>query len=360
MSERRIGVEEELLLVDPASGRLKGVAERATRADTGEDAPVEHELFRQQVETMTDPMTTLDDLARGLCEGRAALCAAAEQAGAVAVASGTPVLDGDPDITRRPRYEQISQEYGELARSGMACAMHVHVDIADDEEGVRVLDGIQPWLPLLLAISANSPFHEGRDTGHASWRAQVWDRWPSHGTLEPFGSVETYYAVTERMTEWGAALDDGMIYFDTRLSSKYPTVEVRLADVTPAIDDAVLVAALARALVHTVAALPERPSPWRSEMLRVARWRAARYGLAGRLVDPATATLLEPRAALGSLQRFTADALAEAGDTDTVADLVEQVLARGNGAVCQRRVAEEAGSLEAVVADLARRTRSGR
>ncbi len=139
---------------------------------------------------------------------------------------------------------------------GMAAGtlgMHVHVDVADDEEAVRVVDGLRRWLPLLVGLAANSPYAGGRDTGYASWRQQVWTRWPTAGQSEPFGSAAEYRRVTEALIATGAALDPGMLYFDARLAADYPTVEIRVADACTEVDDAMLVAALCRALVETVA-----------------------------------------------------------------------------------------------------------
>lgn len=356
MTVRKVGVEEELLLVDPETRRITAVAEQAVRRqDPAEDAPVERELFLAQVETQTPPTADLDELGRAVRRSRRALVQAAEAAGARAVAVGTPVLvDEDVAFTRQDRYLRIREQYAELARSALASALHVHVDVTDDEEGVRVLDGIAPWLPVLLAASANSPYSHGTDTGHASWRAQLWGRWPSHGTGEPFGSVATYRDVTERMVEWGAGLDLAMTYFDARLAIDYPTVEVRVADVCTDPDDTVLVAALCRALVETAAAA--EPRPWRSELLRAATWRASHDGLAGRLVGPASQRLVSPREAVTELVDHVRPALERAGDDDRVDEEVERLLAGGNGAVRQRRAWEGAGSLEAVVDDLAERT----
>jgi carboxylate-amine ligase len=355
---RQLGVEEELLLVDPETGHVTAVAERAVRAgDEDDGAPVEEELFLHQIETQTPACSSLEELAGELRRSRQAICEAAGAAGAAAVAIGTPVLvDEESAVTPRPRYLRIREEYGELAASALACAMHVHVDVDSPEEGVRVLDGIAPWLPVLLALSANSPYAHGRDTGYASWRSQVWGRWPSHGTGQEFGDLATYRDVTERIIEWGAALDEGMTYFDARLSRSFPTVEVRVADVCAGIGDAVLVAALARALVATAAETEQRG--WRSELLRAATWRASRHGLTSRLVDPATMQLAPARDVIGSLLDHTRPALEEAGDFDEVRALVEQQLAEGNGATRQRRTFEESGSLEAVVLEAAERTRS--
>ena len=360
---RKVGVEEELMLVDPRSRQLTALGHHAVRAhedgSPDEDAPVEAELFLQQVETQTPSGTDADELLERLRASRRAVVDAAESAGARAVAVGTPVLVGSgTDVTPQPRYLRIREEYGELATSSLASALHVHVDVTDEEEAVRVLDGIAPWLPLVLALSANSPFASGMDTGYASWRSQVWGRWPSHGTGEPFGTPGVYREVTGRLVEWGAALDLPMTYFDARISESYPTVEVRVADVSTDLEHAVLVAVLSRALVTTAAEAGSGTAtdPWRSELLRAATWRASRDGIGGRLVDPTTRSLVGPRHALDSLLGHLRPALEEAGDLSLVQDGIEAVLAGGNGAVRQRQRWEETGSLEAVVDDLVERT----
>ena len=133
-----------------------------------------------------------------------------------------------------------------MARQALVCAMHVHVDVSSDDEAVRVVDGVRPWLPLLVAIAANSPYWQGVDTGHASWRSQVWGRWPTAGPAQPFGDLATYRQVSEQMIAWGGGLDPAMLYFDVRLADAYPTVEIRVADVCTEPEDALLVGLLAR------------------------------------------------------------------------------------------------------------------
>ena len=349
------------MLVDPATGRLTAVASRALRAheeDGRDDAPVEAELFLQQIESQTPPTTDVTEIATQLRSSRRVMGEAARAAGAAAVATGTAVLvDGDSQVTPKPRYQRIVETYGELARSALACAMHVHVDVADEEEGIRALGGIAPWLPVLLALSANSPYAHGRDTGYASWRYQTWSRWPSHGTGAGFGSVADYRSVTGRLLEWGAALDDGMLYLDARPSQTYPTLELRVADVCSDLEDAVLVTALARGLVATEAGRSPGPDPeWRDDLLRAATWRASRHGVAGQLVDPRRLTLVPARDAVAGLVDHTREALDGAGDTALVEDQVERLLARGNGATQQRRSFERTGSLADVVADAVART----
>ena len=355
MTLRTLGVEEELMLVDPSSGHLAAVSQSAVLASERE-VEVEHELFLQQIETSTPPCESADDLVAALREGRRAVGEAAAAAGARAVAMPTPVLhEDDEDFTPSSRYRRIQAEYGEMARQALVSAMHVHVQVADDDEAVRVVDGIRPWLPLLVAVSANSPFWQGRDTGHASWRSQVWSRWPTAGPAQPFGDGATYRAVAEQMIGWGGGLDPGMLYFDVRLAKDLPTVEIRVADVCTDVEHAALIALLARGLVATLAADPE-PRTWRGDLLRVAGWRAARHGLGADLVHPVDGVLAPPRAVFETTVDFARDALTETGDLDRVQDMFERLVAGGIGATRQRRVFESTGDLRSVVEDLARRT----
>ena len=355
MPVRKLGVEEELMLVDTDSGQLASVSRKAVLASE-DDNEVEQELFLQQIETSTPPHERAEDLLVALRAGRRAVGEAAAAAGARAVAVPTPVLlEADEDFTHKSRYRRIGAEYGETARQALVCAMHMHVDVSHDAEGVAVIDGIRPWLPLLLAISANSPYWQGRDTGHASWRSQVWGRWPTAGAAQPFGDVETYRAVSEQMIGWGGALDRGMLYFDVRLSEHFPTVEIRVADVCTDVEDALLVALLTRALVSTVATDP-RPAAWRADLLRVAGWRAAWAGLSDDLVHPVRGGLVPAREVFEATVDHVRPALEEAGDVERVTASFERLVARGAGATRQRSVFEATGDLGRVVEDLARRT----
>ncbi len=157
------------------------------------------------------------------------------------------------------------------------------------------------------------------------------------------------------MLAWGGGLDAGMLYFDIRLAQSFPTVEIRVADVTTDVEDALLVALLARALVETVAGDKSAPT-WRGDLLRVAGWRAARFGITADLVHPVTSSLVPPRQVFEATVDFTRDALVESGDLERVVDSFERLVSRGTGSTRQRQVFEETGDLRAVVEDLARRT----
>ena len=206
-------------------------------------------------------------------------------------------------VSDNDRYRDMAETFGQVARRGTTCGMHVHVAIESAEEGVRCLDRIAPWLPVLLAMSANSPYAEGRDTGYASWRTQLWSTWPSAGPTEAFGSVAGYRRACDRMIASGAARDTGMLYFDARLSEGQPTLEVRVLDAVTDPEDVGLLTALVRALVETAAVdgWPDGQPRWRAEELRAARWRASRYGTTDHLLDPVTHELRPAREVVSAL-----------------------------------------------------------
>ncbi len=348
---RSFGVEEELVLVDPVTRRATARSDHAKAAnDSAEEVALE--LFRHQVESSTPPLRDAGELGEALRRGRRAMGESAAAAGARAVAVASPPLPPErQEYTKADRYLRFETEFGEIARGAYVCGMHVHVAIADREEGVRVVDGIRPWLPLLTAVSANSPYWQGRDTGYASWRSRVWDQWTTSGPHEAFGDAETYAQVANRALAWGAALDRAMLYFEARLSESYPTVEIRVSDVCLEVEDAVLVAVLVRALVESYAS--DAGEPWRSDLLRMAAWRASRDGVAGRLVHPVRRELAPPREVFAALVDRVGAQLEETGERRFVEDGFERLLARGNGAVRQRRRFEETHDLTAVVDDLA-------
>ncbi|NDU74452.1 YbdK family carboxylate-amine ligase [Actinomadura sp. DSM 109109] len=366
---RTFGVEEELLLVDPETGAplaLSGsVIHHARRHDelflTGgrRSRTLETELQRQQVETATPVCGTLGELSDHVRLARVAADQSAAGVGAAVAALATSPVSVRPSLTPSHRYLLMSDAFGPTADEQLTCGCHVHVGIESGDEGAAVLDRIRPWLPPLLALSANSPFWQGADTGSDSWRYQVWGRWPSSGPTEPFGSARAYRAAVDALLATGVLVDEGMIYFDARLSRNYPTVEIRVADVCLDADDAVLMGALARALVDTAAEAWRRREPHdpvRTDLVRLATWRAARSGLRGELVHPLTRTAAPAREVVAALLRHLTPALDRSGDLDTVAALLDNVLDRGNGARFQRTAYARSGDLRTVVTAAVRRT----
>lgn len=366
---RTLGVEEELLLVDPETREVVAAAPRVLKEfrehgrGRGGLGPatdqLDHELFSHQLETRTDPTRDAADAFAQLVTARRTAGEAARAAGLAAIASGCVPLGGErARVTDNDRYRDMVETYGQVAREGGTCGMHVHVAIESPDEGVGVLDRIRPWLPVLLAMTANSPYAAGRDTGYASWRTQVWRQWPTAGVAEEFGSAEAYREVGAALLATGAARDRGMLYFDARLSEANPTVEVRICDVCTDAGEAVVVAALIRALVETVATdwvAGVAPPGYRSELLRAAVWRAARYGVADALVHPLTRELRPASEVVAALVDLVGPALAEAGDLERVGYGVAEGVS-GGGASRQRAAYERTGTVVGVVDDLIQRT----
>lgn len=356
MSIRSVGVEEELLLVEPGTGQPTAVAGTVLQAApaTGDAAErsLEPELQQQQLETNTESCRGLDDLGRELRRCRAAAVRAAETADVQVAALATSPVPVEPEVAAKSRYQEMADAFGLIAREQLTCGCHVHVEIASADEGIGALDQIGPWLATLLALSANSPFWQGLDSAYASYRYQAWGRWPSSGPTEAFGTARAYRETVQQMVRTGTLLDTGMVYFDARLSEHYPTIEIRIADVCLQADDAVLIAALARGLVETGARAwragqPARPV--RAELLRLGCWRASRSGLRDALINPVTG-LPESSAAVASmLVDYVSDALADAGDLAAVTELLAAVLRRGNGAEFQRAAYQRSGQLCDVV-----------
>ncbi|MFJ9821923.1 glutamate--cysteine ligase [Streptomyces sp. NPDC101151] len=359
---RTVGVEEELLLVDPDSGEPKALS-AAVLAHAAQDVPgqdvFEKELFGQMLEFATHPQSEMAELGAEIVRCRKEAARYAGEIGCAVAALASSPLPVSPSINVNERYQWMAEQYGIATQEQLVCGCHVHVSVESDEEGVAVIDRLRPWLAVLCALSANSPFWQGHDTGYAAYRSRVWGRWPSAGPTELFGSAERYHRRVTDMVATGVILDEAMAYFDARLSARYPTVEIRVADVCLRADTAVLVATLARALVETAA------HEWRAgkslldhgvSLLRLASWQAARSGLDQDLLDPAS---MRPRPAadvVHALLEHIGDALTESGDAARAEGAVAELLSWGNGAREQRLLKERTGSLRAVVAECVRHT----
>ena len=352
MSNALIGVEEEFHVVDVETRRsAPEVDALLARLDGPEFAP---ELQRSLVETNTPVCAGLDELRGHLRRLRAALDDAAAPLGLGVVAAGTvPMVDLTGDaISAGARYERMQHEYQMLVSEQHICGAQVHVDVPDRDIAVQVVRRVAPYLPTLLAISASSPYWRGRDSGYASFRSMVWSRWPTAGPPAHVETAADYDALVTDLIASGTISDPGMVYFDIRPSAHLPTVELRVCDACPEVDDVVLVAGIFRALVAKAredldAGLPLPAS--RHELLRAASWRAARSGLEGDLVDLVGPTLVSPALLIGQLVDQLRPQLEAVGDWEQVLELSRAALSRGSAAARQRRAYGRRGELADVV-----------
>ncbi|MET9413674.1 glutamate--cysteine ligase [Streptomyces klenkii] len=340
-----LGIEEEYLLLDPATALPVPLADEVRAAvdldPVVHEREIQAELLQAQVEVATPVCSDLAEAGRHLLRLRHAVSSAAKRSGCRIAACGTAPCSGPEPVpvTINPRYLAMRKRAAQLVDEQFVHGMHVHVAIPDREMGVAVLNRVRPWLPVLVAMAGNSPLWNGQDTGFSSWRTVVYSRWPVSGPPPYFHGLADYEERIDALMTAGAIADRGQLYWQARLSERYPTIEVRCLDVQLRADDSVMFAGIVRGLVATAirdekAGRP--PTPCLPELLAAANWHAARHGLDGVLVDPAGLR----RGAddvVRSLLVHIGQSLEEAGDTRQVSSLVHRLLRRGTPADRQRR-----------------------
>ena len=375
---RTFGVEEELLIVDPETGMLLALADvmlpslvpprqdaapadPARLHDVGEGTDFSYELKLEQIETQTRPCLDYTELLRQLNQGRAHADRAARVHGGRVAALATSPHGAATHLTPNQRYLTMQERFGLTVRNQLTCGLHVHTFVESPEEGVAVMDRIRDKLAVLIALSANSPYWNGAETGFESYRTQAWNRWPGSGPTMIFGSLPVYRRLVTRLVESGVLMDEGMIYFDARLCRQHPTVEIRVADVCLRAEDAALIAVLVRALVESASREWNDgvdPAPVPTLLLRMAAWQASNCGLRGQLLDFGTFTPAPAADVVHALVDFVAPVLEEQGELDLVRAGVGRILAEGTGSQLQREPFP-AGGLAAVVAQAVEMTTRG-
>ena len=357
-----VGVEEEFVLLDPVTGEASPVAPRVL-ARLGDEPGVTPEFLHFQVETATSVCRSLDEVRADLTRLRRLVSRSAEYAGSVAVATGVAPYGtgtGTPKVTTDRRYLELAKRFPDLVADAGTCACHVHVGIPSRESGVHVLRALRPWLPILLAISANSPYLRGRDSGRASVRYSLWSRWPTARPPASWPEIGDYDADVAEAIRTGAALDARSVYFYARLSPRFPTVEVRIADSCLDVEDSVLLAGLVRGLVITAL---ERDH-FGAKVIEDARLAtalsiAARHGLAGPGVDVHSGAVVSQARLAERLLEHVRPALCACGDAGLVTRRLAEVVARGGGAVRQRVLRADSGSPGEFVTRLGEATTGG-
>ncbi|WP_328475689.1 glutamate-cysteine ligase family protein [Actinoplanes sp. NBC_00393] len=349
-AELRVGVTEEFLLLDPVTG------DNVAGGDHGgpETAPGKISLSSGVCTDLRDVRTRL------LAQRRRAATAAAD-AGARLVAIGaTPVGEAGQEPAADTSFLKIIGRYDLLALDPAVCGMHVQVGVPDRELAVQVCNHLRVWLPVIQALTSNSPFAGGIDTGYASWRAVQLLRRPGVGPTPHFDTLADYETTLAGLRTYGVMLDGAG--WHARLAPTQPAVEVSVGDVCTDVDDAVLVTALVRAAVATAVTdvLDHRPAPKPQDcIVEAAHWQAARDGLDGELVD---LRLGRARPAWELIDEFFATvspALLFSGDLNLVVDELARLRHTGDGAGRQRRIHQGTGDLRAVLAALAAWTTAG-
>lgn len=355
-----VGAEEEFLLVDPRTGepspRNADVAAEAERRGVA----LQLELSSCQVETTSDVAASATDLGEELRRLRRTAAQAAQAVGVQLLACGLPPATPHAfPVTDTPRYRRIGDEFGMIAHEQGICGCHVHVQVPDRAAAIHVSNWLRPWLPSLLALSANSRVYRNADSGYASWRSVLWRRWPAAGAPPFFASPDEYDDAVRMLVDTGVILDKDMIYWDVRPSAEFPTVEVRVADVPATVDETVLLATLIRAAVMTALDSPDDARRLPPGALRAAYWKAAHDGLSGHTLDLIHGRGAVPaREQLGTLVQRVRPALESLGEYGHVVHELDRVATRGNGAMRQLRAWRQRGEAADVIAEAAAATLS--
>ncbi|MBS0024141.1 carboxylate-amine ligase [Microbacterium paraoxydans] len=339
----RFGIEEEFLLVDEeslvpvalAAGVLEQIAGRMT------SGRVTTEYLASQLECVTEPLRTADEAVRQLTGLRALIAVPMREKRALAAPTGAPYATlRAPRLSPSAHYDDVAQRLAHLTREHEVNGIHVHVELADEEERVRALNRLRAWLPLLLALSSNSPFAAGLDTGFASWRSVLIRRLPSSWCPPRFHDLDDYRARVSHLLDLGTIGEASSLSWAVRLSERYPTVEARVADTQLTPDDAVLSALLTRAVAL---ASEQRLLVDDSATIDASLWTAARSGMAARLVDPFTGEAAPAWTVAERLLADIAPVLDDLGDRDRVTAELERLRMDGTGAARQRAAHDRGG-----------------
>lgn len=357
-----VGVEEEYFLADPATRAVVAGASRVLPIAGGALGDrVSGEFTEYQIEAKTAPCAGLGQLRDQVGAMRQAVAAAAARAGLSVYASGTPVLGArrPPPMLDDERHRAGRRLYRGQTDATAVCATHVHVAVPDREHAVLVGNHLRPRLPVLIALAANSPFHDERDTGYACWRTMATHALPVSGAPPRFDSADDYDRAVAGLRAAGALLDEGTLFWDVRPSAHLPTVEVRLMDAAGDAGEVVALAALVRAMVLTALDRVRRgdTGPETAEhLLRAAYWRAARDGCGGHGLDPDEDRLLPLPHLARRLLDEVAPVLHGFGELTPVRAALRGLCRDGGGAERQRAAHARRGDLRDVVDQLITRT----
>jgi carboxylate-amine ligase len=346
-----LGLEEELMLLDPES--LDLLPRAAEVVDGAADERFKLEMPASQLELCLPPARSVPEAIAALAAARCDLAAAAAPVGRLAAAGVHPFAAPLGPLNAGERYALTEDEYGDIARSQLVCALQVHVAVGGADRSLAVYNGLRPWLPLIAALAANAPFHAGRDTGLASVRPKIGEQLPRQGIPPAIASWEAFADALAWGAASGAVPEPRRWWWELRPHPAFGTLEVRVPDAQATVEDAAAVAAVVHALCGWLAARHDAGAPlttadtWRVEENR---WSAARWGMDAELADLTTGERTPARACLSALLAELAPVAEQLGCGAELASA--ERLAQHGGAARQREVAAR-GGVRAVAAYLA-------
>ena len=359
-----LGIEEEFAIVDPVSRELRShIQEILEGGKVTLKEQIKPEMHQSVVELGTEICQSVVDAREHVTGLRSKLAQLAGHEGLKIASAGTHPFSHwhDQLITEGERYQEIVKDMQLLARANLIFGLHVHVGIPERETAIQVMNQVRYFLPHLYALSVNSPFWVGRNTGLKGYRLKVFERFPRTGIPDAFESLSEYEDYCKLLVKTGCVDNAKKIWWDIRLHPFFDTLELRVCDAQSRVDDTLALAALIQAIVAKLYKMLRQNTTfrvYRRRLLDENRWRASRYGIDGKLIDFGREAEVETKSLINELLHFVAPEVDELGSHREMAH-VERILREGTGADRQLAVWEATQDMKQVVDHIVAETYEG-
>lgn len=359
-----LGIEEEFQTIDPETRELKSHMSKIVEGGkTILQERIKQEMHQAVVEVGTNICENIQEAREEVTYLRKMLLDLAQKQNLHIAAAGThPFSDWQHQlITEDDRYDKLIDEMRDVARGNLIFGLHVHVGIEDRDDAINIMNQARYFLPHIFALSVNSPFWCGRNTGFHSYRAKVFDKFPRTGIPEHFKSAADYDSYLNLLIKTGCIDNGKKIWWDLRLHPFFPTIEFRICDVPMRVDETICLAAIMQALIAKLYKLRHQNLSFRTypkHLINENKWRAGRYGINSKLIDFGKEAEVTYHELVDELLDFIKDSSEELGSTHEV-NYVHQILKNGTGADRQLKIFEKTNDFNAVVDYIVNETKFG-
>jgi carboxylate-amine ligase len=359
-----LGIEEEFAIIDPETRELRShIHEILEDGKVTLKEQIKPEMHQSVVELGTEICQSIVDAREHVIGLRTKLATLAGRSGLKIASVGTHPFSHwhDQLITEGERYQEIVKDMQLLARANLIFGLHVHVGIPDRDSAIQVMNQVRYFLPHIYALSVNSPFWVGRNTGLKGYRLKVFERFPRTGIPDAFESLSEYEDYCKLLVKTGCIDNPKKIWWDIRLHPFFNTLEMRVCDAQSRVEDTLAMAALIQAVIAKLYKLFRRNTTfrvYRRRLLDENRWRASRYGIEGKLIDFGREAEVETRSLLNELIEFVSTEIVELGSIREF-EHVERIIREGTGADRQVATWERTHDMKAVVDQIVRETYDG-
>jgi carboxylate-amine ligase len=359
-----LGIEEEFAIVDPETRELRShIQEILEGGKIMLKEQIKPEMHQSVVELGTEICQSVIDAREHVTGLRSKLVELAGRGGLKVASAGTHPFSHwhDQLITEGERYQEIVKDMQLLARANLIFGLHVHVGIPDRETAIQIMNQVRYFLPHLYALSVNSPFWVGRNTGLKGYRLKVFERFPRTGIPDAFESLSEYEDYCKLLVKTGCIDNPKKIWWDIRLHPFFDTLELRVCDAQSRVDDTLALAALIQAIVAKLYKMLRQNTTfrvYRRRLLDENRWRASRYGIEGKLIDFGRETEVETKSLINELLHFVSTEVDELGSKREMAH-IERIMQEGTGADRQLEVFHRTNDMKAVVDQIVAETYEG-